>query len=399
MKRRSITWLAAIAILTAALGYWVFAPRTIEVESSVARLGPFVLTIDEDGVTRVRDRYAVTAPVAGTLLRPTLRAGDRVARDDVLGRIVPNVAQMLDARTRAELAARVESAAARVDRAGAIARQNAAALAQAENEQRRIEKLGEQGYASQTERERALLSLDLKRKDLDAAVFERDAAQHDLQQARAALREGATRANGKESAWLIRSPIDGQVLRVHQENEGAIGIGGAILELGDTTHLEAWVDLLSTEATRVNPGAFVDLDAGGGIKLSGRVRVVEPAARTKLSALGVEEQRVNVIVDVLPNESVQGRIGDAYRVDAKIEVDRRASAVTIPTAALFRSGDHWAVFKVINGRAQLTAVRVDARSAERAVVADGIVAGERVILYPSDSVRDGSRVAARDREP
>jgi HlyD family secretion protein len=386
-------------VIAAALGYWAFAPRPIEVESSIASLGPFVLTIDEDGVTRVRDRYAVTAPVAGTLLRPNLHAGDRVARDDILGRIVPNVAQMLDARTRAELAARVESAAARVDRAGAIARQSAAALAQAENEQGRIEKLAKEGYASQTERERAALSLDLKRKDLDAVEFERDAAQHDLEQARAALRAGAAQVNGKQSAWLIRSPIAGQVLRVQQDNEGAIGIGGAILELGDTTRLEAWIDLLSTEATRVSPGASVDLDAGGGIKLSGRVRVVEPAARTKLSALGVEEQRVNVIVDVLPNASVAGRIGDAYRVDAKIEIERRASAVTIPTAALFRSGENWAVFKIVDGRAKLTTVRLDTRSAERAVIAAGVTAGERVILYPSDRVRDGSRVAARDREP
>jgi HlyD family secretion protein len=392
-------WLLIIAvILLAVVGLvWAFAPAPVEVELATVRRGPFVLAIEEDGVTRVRDRYLVTAPVAGVLLRPALRAGDAVQRDEAIATIVPTPAQMLDARTRTELAARVESAAARVDRTGAAVRQAQASLAQTENDQKRIEQLAVSGYASATERERATLTLDLRRKDLEATNFERDAAQHDLEQARAALRDSTSQMpRSRRSTWQVRAPIDGQVLRILQESEGVVGVGTSIMEVGNTGALEASIDVLSTEATQIASRAFVELDAGGGLRLTGRVRKVEPAATTKVSALGVEEQRVNVIVDLLPNPQAQNRVGDGFRVDARIETTHIDDAITAPMAALFRDGDQWAALKWASGRAALTPVVVAARGGGQAVITKGLSAGDKVIVYPSDAVRDGVRVRALD---
>jgi HlyD family secretion protein len=396
MNRKKWLLVLAVTLLAVAGLIWAFTPAALEVELATAQRGPFVLAIEDDGVTRVRDRYWVTAPVAGVLLRPTLRAGDRVTRDATIAVIVPTPAQMLDVRTRTELAARVEAAAARVDRAGATARQAEAALLQAQNDHKRIEQLAASGYASTTERERAALTLDLRRKDVEATLFERDAAKHELEQARAAARESnASSAANRRTIWPVRAPVDGQVLRVLQDSEGPIAVGGPIMEIGNTAQLEATVDVLSTEATEIAPNAFVSLAAGAGLTLSGRVRHVEPAATTKVSALGVEEQRVNVVIDLLPNPQALDRIGDGFRVNAKIETTRVDDAITVPTAALFRDGERWAVFKAAHSRTALTHVGVGARGGGSAVVTKGLAAGDQVVVYPSDSVQDGSKVRAR----
>jgi HlyD family secretion protein len=325
------------------------------------------------------------------LMRPTLRTGDGVKRDDVVAIIVPNAAQMLDARTRAELAARVEAASAQASRARSLVRQAEAALVEAEHDHQRLEQLGTQGFASRTERERAAVTLELRRKDVEAARFDADAAAHDLAQARAALREGESLRDGGARTWSLRAPIDGTVLRVIQESEIALGVGSPVMELGDLSRLEARIDVLSTEATRIPAHAYVTLDAGG-VRLSGRVRRIEPSGYTKVSALGIEEQRVDVLVDFLPNPTALQRVADGYRVDAAIEVLREEDALLIPLAALFRHGEDWATFRVLDGRARLTTLRVGNRGAERAVVLEGLRADDVVIAYPSDAVRDGVRV-------
>ena len=393
-------WILGIAGgLTLAGGLaWLFMPGPVTVETSRVARGAFTLTIEEDGITRVRDRYVVTTPVAGLLLRPGLRAGDRVSRGDTVAVILPNAAQMLDARTRSELAAQVESTAARASRARSVVRQSEAAALQAESEHRRLEALGAQGFSSQTERERSALTLDLRRKDAEAARFEADAAEHDLQQARAALRQGGSEpVSSRGNSWPLRAPIGGVVLVVRQESEGAVGVGTPILEIADIRRLEARIDVLSTEATRIPENAFVDLDAGG-VRLAGRVRRIEPSGYTKVSALGIEEQRVDVLVDLLPNATALNRVGDGYRVDAVIEVDREEDSLLIPLSALFRQGTEWATFRVIDGRARATPVRIGQRGAEVATVLDGLAAGADVIEYPSDSVRDGVRVRTPSRQ-
>ena len=392
MKRRKWIYIVAVCLMTAGGLAWLIRPAPVPVDAAVVERGPFTLLVEEDGVTRVRDRYVVAAPVAGLLMRPSLRAGDRVSRGEVVATIVPNAAQMLDARTRSELAAQVEATAARVSRARSLLRQTEAAALQAESEHRRLEELGAQGFASQTERERSALTLELRRKDAEAARFEADAAEHDLQQARAALRQGETNREGSSrDSWLLRAPIDGVVLAVREESETALGIGTPILEVGDVRRLEARIDVLSTEATRIQENAFVELDAGG-VRLAGRVRRIEPSAYTKVSALGIEEQRVDVLVDLLPNPATLERVADGYRVDAAIEIAREEGVLRIPLSALFRHGEDWAAFRVIDGRARLTKVSVGRRGAELATVTGGLDAGAIVIEYPSDAVRDGVRV-------
>jgi HlyD family secretion protein len=376
--------------------FWAFVPAPTSVEIASVHAGSFVQTVEDDGITQVRDRYVVAAPVSGTLLRPEVHAGDAVGRGQLLASIVPNAAQMLDARTRTELAARVEAAAAREARAGATLRQAEAAELQAQADQARLEQLGKQGFVSAIERERSALSLELRRKDREAALYEQDAAGHDLQQARAALRQvfGAPSA-GNAGTWPVRSPVAGQVLRVLQESEGPVGVGAPILEIGDLTRLEARIDVLTSEAIQIAPQAFVQLDAGGGLQLSGRVRLVEPAARTKVSALGVEEQRVNVIVDLAPSAAAAKRIGDAFRVDARIEIAREDKVLLVPVAAVFRDANHWAVYKVAGKRARLTRIELGARGGAEAIVRSGLAAGDQVVVYPSDSVRDGVRIESQ----
>jgi HlyD family secretion protein len=384
---------AGAALAVAAL-LWLALPAAVPVETARVGRGPLTLLVEEDGVTRVRDRYVVASPVAGMLMRPALRAGDAVHRDDVVAVIVPNAAQMLDARTRAELEARVEAAAAQASRARSLVRQSEAALFEAESDHQRIEQLGGQGFASKTERERAAVTLELRRKDVEAARFEAEASAHDLEQARAALRGGQPGRDGTlRNAWPLRAPIDGTVLRVVEESEVALGVGAPVLEIADLRRLEARIDVLSTEATRIPPDAFVTLDAGG-VKLSGRVRRIEPSGYTKVSALGIEEQRVDVLVDFLPNPTALQRVADGYRVDAAIEVSRAEDVLLVPLSALFRQGDDWATFRVRDGRARLTPVRVGERNTTQAAVLSGLEDGAVVVAYPSDAVRDGVRVRA-----
>jgi HlyD family secretion protein len=393
MKRKWI-WLCALALLALAALLLIARPRAIPVETARVDRGVFTLSVREDGIARVRDRYVVAAPVAGLLMRPALRIGDGVRRGDVVALIVPNAAQMLDARTRAELGARVDAAGAHASRARTLLRQAEAALVQAEDDRRRIGQLAAGGFASQTEQERANVNHELRRKDVEAARFEAAAAEHDLAQARAALRGGDAAAQpGTRNAWSIRAPIDGTVLRLMQESEIALGVGAPIMEIGDLSRLEARVDVLSTDATRIETDALVELDAGG-VRLAGRVRRVEPAGYTRISALGIEEQRVDVLVDFLPNPVALARIADGYRVDATIEIAREEQALRVPLSALFRHGDRWAVFRVEGGRARLTPLQVGQRGEEFATVLHGVEAGTEVVVYPSDAVDDGVRVRA-----
>jgi HlyD family secretion protein len=398
MTKKTWFYATTASVLVVGALAWLALPGAVPVETVKVDRGTLTIRVEEDGVTRVRDRYVVAAPVAGLLLRPTLRVGDPVRRGEVVALIVPNAAQMLDARTRAELAARVEAASAQASRARSLVRQTEAALYQAQNDHRRLEELGTKGFASQTDRERAAVSLELRRKDVEAARFEADAAEHDLAQARAARREGESlrEGAGPRHSWPMQAPIDGTVLRVVQESEIALGVGAPVMEIGDLTRLEARIDVLSTEATQIEPHAYVDLDAGG-VHLAGRVRRVEPSGYTKVSALGIEEQRVDVLVDFLPNPAALARIADGYRVDAAIEVAREEDVLRIPLAALFRADEDWATWQVVDGRARLARLRIGTRGEELATVLTGLEPGAVVIAYPSDAVHEGVRV--RSHQP
>ena len=373
---------------------WAFQPQPVPVETVEVRRGLFEQSVDEDGKTRVRERYVVSAPVAGRLARVRVKAGDAVRAGSAVAELFPAAPAMIDARMARELNERVGAAQAALAQSRARVARAEAALDQAQNDVARQQQLQGQGFVALAALDQAQLAARVQAKELEATRFAEVAAAHDLAQARAALTRAREAAGTSRpgSAWPIESAVDGQVLRVLQESETVVGVGTPLLEIADPSQLEIVIDVLSSDGRRVAAGARVDIDAGPGPRLTGRVRRVEPAAFTKVSALGVEEQRVNVIVDIVsPPEQWQG-LGDQFRIDARIVVFERADAVIAPVAALFRDGEQWAVYVVHDGRAQKRRVKVGARTPSDAWIEDGLAPGERVVVYPSDSVADGTRL-------
>jgi HlyD family secretion protein len=393
--RRGI-WLLA-GVIAAGLLVWAFAPRAVEVEAVTVARGPFRKTIDEDGKSRVRDRYVVSAPIPGRLLRVDLKAGAVVVPGALLARLAPAAPAPLDARTELEFRERLGAAEATRLRANASVERAGVALEQAKADELRASKLADQGFASRQARDNAQREVELKSKELAAAQFDGHAAEHQVAMAQAALSRYRQDAGGKSpGVWEIRSPVAGIVLRVMQESEAVVASGSPILEIGDPRALEVVVDVLTTDAAAIRPGADAGLEHGVGEPvLAGRVRLVEPAAFTKVSALGIEEQRVNVVIDFVSPTVAWGNLGDGHRVDARITVDSREDAVLVPLSALFRHGDGWAVFVVDGGRARLQLTNTGPRNGKVAVVIGGLESGAKVIAYPGNAVSDGARVAVR----
>jgi HlyD family secretion protein len=399
MRVRTIAIAVGIAAVAGVL-YWAFQPQPVGVETATIARGPFRKTVDEDGKTRVRERYVVSAPVPGRLLRVELKAGATVERGTLLATLAPAAPAPLDARTEQEYRERANSAEALRLKASANVERARVALAQAKADVARATKLADQGFTSKQALENAQREVELKAKEQAAAEFESDSAEHQEALARSALTRYRQETGGRTrgDVWQLRSPVAGTVLRVAQESESVVAAGAPIIELGDPRELEVVVDVLTSDAAAIKPGAVVELDHGGGVPmLPGRVRLVEPAAFTKLSALGVEEQRVNVVIDFAAPATPWGNIGDAHRVDARITVDTRDDAVLVPVGALFRDRDGWAVYVLREGRARLAPLQLGPRSGREAVVERGLEPGDRVIVYPADTVRDGVRVAARER--
>ncbi|MCC6473723.1 MAG: efflux RND transporter periplasmic adaptor subunit [Burkholderiales bacterium] len=394
MTRRQ--WLA-LAVLLAAVALalaWAFAPRPAPVEVAAVARGAFEQIVEEDGKTRVRERYVVSAPLAGRLARIALEPGDAVKAGATVAVLYPADPSLLDPRTTRELEERVGAAQAALEQARAESARAEIALAQAKIDAARDARLAKEGFLSQSAREKTDLDLRLKARMLEAARFAQQGAEHGLAQARAALLRARDLPAARSAAarWPISSPVAGRVLRVLQKSETVVAIGTPLVELADPAALEIVVDVLSADATRIAPGATVAIDAGAGYALAGRVRMVEPGAFTKVSALGVEEQRVNVLVDFTSApESVRG-LGDGYRVDVRITTFEKADAVTVPVSALFREDGDWKVFAASDGRAHKRAVKIGGRNPVSAWVESGLEPGERVIVYPGDSVAEGSRV-------
>jgi HlyD family secretion protein len=396
-KKQILIWIAGGAAVIAALA-WAFAPQPVMVEVARVASGRFEQTIDEDGKTRVRERYVVSAPLAGRVRRVTLKAGDAVARGDVVAVMQPAAPPLIDARAGRELEERVGAAAAAFARARTAVEHARAALAQNRADAQRTQKLAAQGFVSPAQLERDELKVTLSAREAEAADFERHAAEHQLELARAALtrsRQGwnIERGGGVEQ-FDIRAPVAGRVLRVAQESEAVVALGAALLEIGDPADLEVVVDVLSGDALQIAPGQPVILERQGSAlaALAGRVRRVEPAAFTKVSALGVEEQRVNVLIDIASDRAQWQTLGDAYRVDARIVVHRVENSITAPVAALFRDGARWAVFVADGNVARKRLIETSRRNARDALVEKGLAAGELVIVYPGDSLRDGATI-------
>ena len=403
------TWMVGggVVVALAALLAWAFAPRPLPVEVASVVQGRFEAGIEEDAKTRLRDRYAVSAPLAGRLARIALREGDAVRAGDVVARILP---ALLDERGLREQQARVEAAQAGVQRAGVRAERSRVVLEQARGDLRRGEDLARQGFVAAARLEADRLALDAAQKDAQAAVLEQQAARADLAQARAALDVvRRPEAPGAGRAFEVRAPVAGRVLRVAQTSEGMVGLGAVLIELGDTAQLEVVAPLLSTDALQVRPGSPVRIERWGGPGvLQGHVRAVEPAAFTKVSALGVEEQRVNVLIDLSSPPAQWAALGDGYRVVARLLTREAEDATLVPVSALFPlpsegaaptgaepAAPRMAVFVVEAGRARRVPVVLEARGGTHAWVKEGLQAGAQVVVYPPTALTDGGRVRLR----
>jgi HlyD family secretion protein len=394
MTRRNRIALALALVALALAVAWALRPQPIAVETAPVARGLFEQTISDDGRTRVRERYVVSAPLAGRVERIDLEAGDPVKQGQRVAMLTPTAPAFLDARTARELQERIGAADAQLSRARAETQKAIAQRSQARADLDRQAKLATEGFVAATAREQAALALQVAERAVQAARHGEEAARHELEQTRAALRRYESGALGPK--WEVTSPVDGAVLKVVQKSEGPVALGAPLLELGDARSLEAVVDVLSQDAVAIRPGMPARLELGTGVApLAASVRLVEPAAFTKISALGVEEQRVNVILDfVEPLDKVQ-TIGDAFRVEASIVVYKQEDSLKVPVGALFREGEAWSVFVAEGARARKRAVKVPRRNGVEALVEAGLEPGEQVIVYPSDALKDGSRLSSR----
>ncbi|MGB2713199.1 MAG: efflux RND transporter periplasmic adaptor subunit [Vicinamibacterales bacterium] len=389
-NRRALISLAVIGTLLA-VALW---PRALPVDVGTVTRGPLVVTVDEEGMTRVRDRFVVSSPVGGRVLRIELEPGDAVKRGQVVARVRAEAAPLLDERSRAEAQAAVERSRAALGRARAEEQRARAALAQLQRELTRIRELAKSRVVSSQELETREADARVAEESVNAAAFAVRAAGSELQAAQARLTPTNTNTLGR--VVTVTAPVDGVVLKRMRESESVVPPGDPLLEIGDPRQLEIVSDLLSTDAVRVRPGARSIVEQWGGDKsLEARVRRVEPAGFTKISALGVEEQRVNVVLDFVSPSTASALLGDAYRVEIRIVIWEAAKVLKVPTSALFREGDLWAVYWFDAGRARRTVVELGHQTAQEAEVTSGLTEGTRVILHPGDTLADGARVKER----
>jgi len=399
-RRRVVVWggigVVGVAALTVAM-----LPKPVPADTVTINRGRIAVTLDHEGRTRVRERYVVSAPLPGRVLRIGLEPGDPVrARETVLATFLPAAPALLDARSRAEAESRVRAAQATLARARAEREQVRAASEFAQAERRRVRSLAEQGIMSAQELESAEAEAKARARALEAAGSAVVTAERNLDTARAALVEptasGRSAAQGRDGVLTLRSPIDGLVLQRFQESEAVVPQGQPLVEVGDVAALEVIADFLSADAVRIAAGMPVLIEQwGGGTPLNGRVTRVEPSAFLKVSALGVEEQRVWVVIGFDDPHSAWRALGDGYRVEARVVIWERPDVLRIPTSSLFRQGAGWAAFVVENGRARLRALTIGQRNGTVAEVVEGLKAGDRVVIHPSDRITEGVRVAER----
>ncbi|MCZ6795995.1 MAG: efflux RND transporter periplasmic adaptor subunit [Planctomycetota bacterium] len=394
--RRRVGWGVALLAVAAATVYG-YLPRPVPVDLVGASRGPLRVVVQEEGKTRVIDRFLLSAPVAGFARRVVLDVGDSVRQGQGLVELEPIPSDVLDPRSRAEAEARVAGAQAALQAARERAKAARANAELAASELGRVRRLFEDGTVSRGRLDQAEAESRQRSADRRSAEFSIEVARFELEAAGTALRYSA--ADGWESSdetVTIRAPVSGRVLEIIHRSEGVVKAGEALIELGDPVALEVEIDVLSGDAVRMAPGTPVVFERwGGATDLEGRVRVVEPVAFTKISALGVEEQRVLVIADITSPAEEWERLGDGYRVEATFIIWEGEDVLQVPTSALFRHGDGWATFVVAGGTARRRPVEVGRRSGLRAEIVEGLTVGEPVITHPDDSVSDGTAVRPR----
>ena len=404
MKRNLFRRVLTIGILAAFVGFLVFSfrPQPVPVDMGVVSRGPMLVDVAEEAKTRVRDVYVVSAPVTGRLLRIESDAGDLVkANDTVVAALLPSDPSFLDVRTMTEAEARVRSAVAALALARAEVSRAKAEVRFAELELTRARQLLKKKAASQSAVDRAELELDSSRATLEMSLATVKVREADLETARARLidpiRMEELEAAQQNGVVSVRAPVSGRVLRLLQESETVVSAGTPLIEIGDPEgDLEVVVELLSTDAVQVKPGNRVIIEKwGDDEELAGVVHRVEPFGFTKISALGVEEQRVNVIVRFAGDAARRAPLGHGFRVEVRIVVWESKEVVRVPSSALFREGKSWAVFVNDGDTARLKAVKIGRNNGLIAEVLDGLTPQDEVVLYPTDRVSDGVDIDSR----
>jgi HlyD family secretion protein len=393
MFRFLFNWrlLAGVLVVAAILAVALW-PQTLEVDVVRVSRGTILVTIDEEGETRVRERFIIAAPLAGRLQRIQLEPGDRVVRGRTVARLMPAAPTLLDARTRSELAAGVEAAQAALGRARAERQRASATLDRARSLVSRRKELAEAGIIPRDQLEADEAAMKAAEEEVRAAEYAIRQGEHELQMARVRLEQPT--AGGRTIE--IVAPADGVVLKRYRESEADVPVGDPLLEVGNAADLEIVSDFLSTDAVRVSPGNRVLIEQwGGSTPLEGRVRRVEPSGFLKISALGVEEQRVNVIVDFDNSTDTPKKLGDGYRVEVRVVVSEVKEALKIPVGSLFRHGEVWAVFTIEDGRARVRELQLAHRNDVEAEIVTGLAEGVPIIVHPPDTLTEGMRVTER----
>ena len=400
-------WGLLAALVVAGL-IWFAWPQPIPVDLAVVTKGAMGVTVDDEGKTRVRHVYTVSAPTAGEVLRIShprgkegisLHVGDRVqAGETVVAIMQPTVPSFLDARSREELQAMLTAAEAAIALAEAEVRRIEAALSFARSDLRRAEALARTNSVPERTVEKAVLEVRTSEAALASVNAQLDVRRSERSTVAARLIDPATVSAGPAGNCCIqlRAPVTGVLLKIIQDSEATVPSGAPLAEFGDPLDLEVIADLLSSDAVKINVGAPVRIDGWGGASLQGRVTRVDPAGFLKVSALGIEEQRVRVTIDFVEPRESWSRLGHDFRVIVHVTVWNADSVLRLPVSALFRKGEDWAVFAEKDGRVRTTVVKIGHRNSRVAEVLSGLAEGERVVLHPSDRVRDGIRVSERE---
>ncbi len=391
---------AILALLATGILVWALWPRPMEVETATVGRRNIAVTVEDEGQARVREVFTLSAPVSGELQRIALHSGDDVIADrTVIALIRPVEPGLLDARSNRLALAAVDAATAAVELARAELRQAQAQLGYAQGETKRIAPLVHNGTVSDKVYDRAVIDELTAETAVERARANVTVQQGNLETARAGLVQSGSRAlspgeQGTSCCVEARAPVTGKILRVMSESRQVVQAGTPLVEIGNPADMEITVDLLSRDAVQVEPGAPALIDGWGGPALRARVRKIDPAAVTRVSALGIEEQRVNVVLDLVDKLRASAQLGHGYHVVAHITVWSGDNLLAVPMGALFRSGMNWAVFVVADGRAQLRSLEVGQRDSDFAEVKSGLSEGDIVIEHPGDSVTAGARVLA-----
>lgn len=391
---RNHPFITLFSVIVAVMLVIGFMPQPVLVETVEVTRAPLMVTVEEEGRTRVIDRYVISAPVSGVTCRQQLKVGDKVQQGQILLTISPLESQVLDARSRAQAEAQQQAAEAAFNAAQEQARAAAAAARLAQNELHRLQPLLQQSMISRDDFDRARTAVQTTTAAQRSADFNVETARYELEAASSLLEYSAANSPGEPAERVsVRSPIDGRILKINRQCEGPVTTGEPLLEVGDPRALEVEVDVLSADAVKIKPGMQVLFERWGGEQpLEGIVRIVEPVGFTKTSALGVDEQRVLIISDFLSPAEAWSSLGDGYRVEARFILWQQQDALQVPASSLFRHDGGWSVFVVEGDSAARRLVEVGQRNGLFAQIIQGVEIGEQVIIHPGDDVDDGVSV-------